>query len=68
MKSEAPGLIEPRCLYLASEARSRLKIGDWAWRQMRRSGLRTIRQGNRVYVLGDDLLDFFSRQREGGGE
>ena len=54
------GVIEPGTLYLAEEARARLKVGDWAWRQMRRRGLRVIRQGRRAYVLGDDLLKFFA--------
>lgn len=64
------GVIEPGRLYLASVAKDRLKIGDWGWRQMRRSGLRVIYQGKRAYVLGDDVLEFFLQlaSRQEGGE
>lgn len=65
MKNRAPGVIQAGTVYLAAEARSRLQIGDWGWRQMRRAGLPTVRQGNRVYVLGDDLIAFFRRLRQG---
>lgn len=61
--SRGDGVIEPGRLYLATEARRRLKIGEWGWRKMRRAGLRVIYQGKRAYVLGDDLLTFF---RESG--
>ena len=62
MKNEATsGVIQAGCLYRADEARERLRIGGWGWRKMRRAGLRVIYSGNRAYVLGDDLLAFFSR-------
>ena len=61
MKSDLSGFVERGKLYLASEARQRLGIGEWGWRQMRRAGLRVIYQGKRAYVMGDDLLDFFER-------
>ncbi len=56
-----PGVIEPGALYLAEEARARLKLGDWAWRKMRRNGLRVIRQGRRAFVLGSDLIEYFEK-------
>ena len=62
---DLPGFIEPGCLYLASEAKGRLKMGTWAWRQLRRQGLRTIQVGTRSYVLGDDIIEHF-RQRVRG--
>lgn len=59
---DLPGFIQPGCLYLASEAQGRLKMGRWAWRQMRRQGLRTIQVGKFSYVLADDIIEHF-RQR-----
>jgi len=56
----SPGVIEPGRLYLAAEARSRLRIGDWSWRRMRREGLEVIYVGQRAFVFGDDLLSFFA--------
>ena len=60
MSTESPGVIEPGSLYLVDEVRRRLKLGDWAWRKMRRAGLPIVRQGKRAYVFGDDLLAFFA--------
>ncbi|MCH8047909.1 MAG: hypothetical protein IID44_29800 [Planctomycetes bacterium] len=54
------GVIEPGKLYLASEARRRLKLGDKAWKQLRADGLKVVRAGRNAYVLGDDLLRAFS--------
>lgn len=59
MTHEVSGVIEPGNLYLADEVRRRLQLGDWAWRQVRRQGLRVTRQGRNAYVLGDDLIAFF---------
>jgi hypothetical protein len=63
--TDVPFLIEPGVLYLASEARRRLRIGDWAWREMRRDGLNVIYRGKQAYVFGDDVLAFFREQKEG---
>lgn len=70
MLNQLPGVIEPGRLYLASEAKGRLRIGDWGWRKMRGAGLRVIYQGKRAYVLGDDLLQYFLdlASGENGGE
>ena len=38
-----PGVIEPGRLYLAKEARERLRIGPAAWRELRDGGLQVIR-------------------------
>ena len=59
----APGVIEPGNLYLVDEVRQRLRVGDKAWKQMRRDGLRVTYAGRRAYVLGDELIRFF-RDRE----
>lgn len=59
---DVPGFIESGCLYVASEAKERLRIGAWAWRQLRRQGLRVIKVGRQSYVLGDADIEHF-RQR-----
>ena len=60
----SPGVIEPGRLYLAADVRSRLRIGDWSWRRMRREGLEVIYVGQRAFILGDDLLDYFKRKKK----
>ncbi len=54
-----PGVVEPGRLYLCSEVRSRLRLGDHAFRSMRRAGLRVIYSGNQAYLLGDDVIAYF---------
>jgi hypothetical protein len=53
-----PGVIEPQSLYAVEEARRRLRIGEWAWRQWRRDGLTVLRLSGRAFVCGSDLIDF----------
>lgn len=60
MPPRQPGIIEPGRLYRADEARARLGLGDWAWRQLRRKGLPVIRTSGRAFVLGSDLIEHFS--------
>lgn len=60
----SPSFVESGCLYLVEEARSRLRVGDWAWRKMRRAGLPVIYQGKQAYVLGEDLIEFFRKVRD----
>ena len=55
------GVIEPGRLYVATEARRRLKLGDKGWRDLLRAGLKVVRVGNNRYVTGDDLLEVFSK-------
>jgi hypothetical protein len=62
--SNIPGVIEPGRLYLAEEARRRLRLGDWSWRRMRRDGLPVIYYGQRAFIFGDDLLDYFKRKKK----
>ena len=54
----APGVIDPQCLYTAEEARRRLRLGEWAWRQMRRDGLIVLRVAGRAFVHGRDLISY----------
>lgn len=55
------GFILPEALYTAEEARSRLKMGAHAWRQLRRNGLRVLYVGSRSYVLGKDIIEHFAK-------
>ncbi len=59
---ESPGVIEPGRLYVASEARQRLRLGATAWKKLRARGLPVIREGRQAYVFGDDLLRLFRAQ------
>jgi hypothetical protein len=62
----APGFIEPTVLYRADEAQRRLRLGAWAWRQMRRDGLAVLRVNGRAFVMGSALIEFIERKgREG---
>ena len=67
--SDKPGVIEPGKLYVAEEARQRLRIGCKAWRDLRTCGLKVIRRGRQAYVFGDDLLTIFRKaQSDQGGQ
>ncbi len=67
--SDSPGVIEPGKLYVAEEARQRLRIGAKAWRELRANGLKVIRRGRQAYVFGDDLLSVFrAAQTAQGGD
>jgi hypothetical protein len=61
-RPQPPGVIEPGCILTAEEARARLRFGCWAWRALRRAGLRTITVSGRSFVLSDDLIRFFGQQ------
>ena len=63
--SDTPGVIEPGKLYVAEEARQRLRIGATAWRKLRKSGLQIIRRGRQAYVFSDDLLAIFAAAKGG---
>ncbi len=62
---DVPGVIEPGKLYVAKEARQRLRIGETTWKQLCAEGLTVVRRGRQAYVFGDDLLRLFRKaQRE----
>ena len=59
------GVIEPHALYTVEEARRRLRIGQWAWRQWRHDGLLVLRISGRAFVAGRTLIEFIeSKGRE----
>ncbi len=62
--TNSPGVIEPGRLYVAEEARQRLRIGREAWRELRRAGLNVTHRGRQAYVFSDDLLAIFRKQQE----
>jgi len=57
-----PGVIRADEMYFADEARRRLRIGAWAWRQWRRDGLTVLRVSGRAFVMGRDLIDFIQQR------
>lgn len=59
---ESPGVIEPGRLYTVDEARQRLRIGDIAWRALKREGLQVRHRGRCAYVLADDLIAALTRE------
>jgi len=61
---DVPGVIEPGKLYVAKEAKQRLRIGDTTWRQLCAEGLTVVRRGKQTYVFGDDLLQLFRKAQE----
>jgi hypothetical protein len=67
MANEVPGVIEPGRLYVADEARQRLRIGRTTWGDLCKAGLRVVRRGKRSYVFGDDVLRVFAQQAEREG-
>lgn len=67
-QTTAPGLIVPDALYTADEARQRLRIGAWAWRQWRRDGLEVLRLSGRSFVRGATLIAFVEQHGRDGGQ
>ena len=63
-----PGIIPAGAILRVDEAKKRLQLGEWAWRRLRRDGLRIIRVGGRAFVLADDLIEFFQGRTEQNGD
>ncbi len=57
--AQPPGVIEGGTIYTIAEVRSRLRLGDWAWRKLRRSGLPIHKFGKQSFVIGDELIEHF---------
>ncbi len=55
---EPLGVFDPRLLYTGEAVKRLCGWGEWAFRQNRRKGLRTITIGKTVFVLGTDLIAF----------
>ncbi len=52
--------------YSVAEFRRRAGLGDYAFREVRRAGLRIIAIGKKRYVLGVDWLDFLAKEAQKG--
>ena len=61
MTTATTGVISAHETYSREEFLRRTGIGDWAFRSVKRRGLRTTKVGNRVFVRGQDWIDFLSR-------
>ncbi|MFZ1933792.1 MAG: hypothetical protein WCB27_07080 [Thermoguttaceae bacterium] len=64
----ARGSVRADELMLFAEAARRLGWCAKSRRYAQRDGLRVIRYGRHQYVLGRDLLDFFNKLADQGGE
>lgn len=58
-----PGIVSANNLYTVDELRARLRIGETAWRTLRRNGLPVCRVSGRAFVLGSDLLEHLATLR-----
>lgn len=59
-----PGVIRADESYTVVEFRRRATLGDYAFREVRRAGLRVVEIGKKRYVLGADWLEFQRRTAE----
>lgn len=66
--TEAPGVIDAHAAYELGEFSRRTRLGTWALRQARRSGLRVCTVGSRRFVLGSDWLAYLARIEPEGTE
>jgi len=59
------GAVVPNALYRLDEVKARMGWRDAAFRAAVRAGLKTHRSGKRLYVLGNDLIDFVTKREVG---
>ncbi len=59
-----PGVIAPNQLYTLAELKRRTKMGDWAIRKARKTGLRVRAVGNARFVFGHDFHAFVRKHGE----
>lgn len=58
------GIVRSGELLTRTAVMQALGIDDWAWREITKNGLPTVKQGRRLYVLSDDLIAYFARLRD----
>ena len=58
----SPGVISRNEAYGVAEFRSRVRMKDFAWRQVVKDGLRVIAVGRRHFVRGEDWFAFLERK------
>jgi hypothetical protein len=65
----APGVINLSELYTLREAKHRLRLGRYSFLKLRLAGLRELRVGRSIFVLGADLIttieSLAAQQKEG---
>ena len=61
MVRESTGVISKDEAYTVAEFRRRAGLGDYAFREVRRAGLRVVAVGKKRFVRGADWLEFLSR-------
>ena len=59
----SPGVIRADECYTVPELRRRAALGDYAFREARKAGLRIVEFGRKRYVLGQDWLEFLRQQQ-----
>jgi hypothetical protein len=59
--ASSPGVIRADEMYLVDEARRRLRLGEWAWRQWRRDGLCVLRVSGRAFITGSAIIEFIEQ-------
>ena len=64
--SRVSGVINTAEIYPRDEFLARMRWGKHAWRTAKRNGLRVLRAGGRVYVLGSDVAEYLSHMNDGG--
>jgi hypothetical protein len=63
-QSQFAGVIDPAFLYRFDEAAKRMGWGRPAADAAKRRGLKTMKSGKRLYVLGREILEFIQRDSE----
>ena len=63
IRARTPGVIRTDEVYTVSEFRRRTKLGDYAWRQLRRE-LRVVEVGRKQFIIGADWLDYLTRKAQ----
>lgn len=64
MAERIPGVVDAAQIYRLDEFRLRMGLGDLAFREVKRRGLKVVKVGKRIYVRGRDWLEFVDREAE----
>jgi len=64
-RARTPGVVSAGECYTVAEFRARTGLRDFAYRQVRKAGLRVIPVGRKRYVRADDWLDFLNKVASG---
>lgn len=60
--TRSPGVISRDESYTVGEFRSRVRMKDYAWRQVVKDGLKVIPVGRRHFVRGQDWFEFLEKK------